>query len=109
VLVEAYGSDTLRQDYFAPPIAAGSELRCFNPLRIRRLGFRNHRKLLRADGEAVIGALMPHTNSRSTSSRSSSSAHAPTRTERLPRFRTEGPALPAGNAGRLLKHLVTAR
>jgi hypothetical protein len=31
VLVEAYGSDTLRQDYFAPLIAIGGELRCFNP------------------------------------------------------------------------------
>jgi phosphatidylserine/phosphatidylglycerophosphate/cardiolipin synthase-like enzyme len=109
VLVDAYGSDTLRQDCVAPLIATGGELRCFNPLRIRRLSVRNHRKLLRADGEAVIGGLKPQTSMRSTSSRSSSSAQAPTRTERLPRFRTEGPALPAGNAGRLLKHLVTAR
>jgi phosphatidylserine/phosphatidylglycerophosphate/cardiolipin synthase-like enzyme len=31
VLVEAYGSDTLRQDYFEPLIATGGELRCFNP------------------------------------------------------------------------------
>ena len=31
VLVDAYGSDTLRQDYFAPLIATGGELRCFNP------------------------------------------------------------------------------
>jgi len=108
VLVAAYGSDTLRQDYFAPLIAGGGEMRWFNPKRLLRLSFRNHRKLLRADGEAVIGGLRPHTNSRSTSSRSSGSAHAPTRTERLPRFRTEGSALPAGNAGQLLKHLVTA-
>ncbi len=57
VLVDAYGSDTLRQDYFAPLIAAGGELRWFNPKRLLRLSFRNHRKLLRADGEAVIGGL----------------------------------------------------
>jgi hypothetical protein len=101
VLVDAYGSDTLRQDCVAPLIAAGGELRCFNPKRLLRLSFRNHRKLLRADGEAVIGGLKPQTNTRSTSSRSSSSARAPTRTERLPRFRTEGSALPAGNAGRI--------
>lgn len=57
VLVDAYGSDTLRPDYFAPLIAAGGELRWFNPKRRLRLNFRNHRKLLRADGEAVIGGL----------------------------------------------------
>ena len=57
VLVDAYGSDTLRPDYFAPLIAAGGELRSFNPKRLLRLSFRNHRKLLRADGEAVIGGL----------------------------------------------------
>jgi len=57
VLVDAYGSDTLRQGYFAPLIAAGGELRWFNPKRLLRLSFRNHRKLLRADGEAVVGGL----------------------------------------------------
>jgi len=50
VLVDAFGSDTLRKDYFAPLIAAGGELRWFNPKRLLRLNFRNHRKLLRADG-----------------------------------------------------------
>jgi cardiolipin synthase len=57
VLVDAYGSDALRRDYFAPLIAAGGELRWFNPKRLLRLSFRNHRKLLRADGEAVVGGL----------------------------------------------------
>ena len=57
VLVDAYGSDTLHPDYFATLIAAGGELRWFNPKRLLRLNFRNHRKLLRADGEAVIGGL----------------------------------------------------
>lgn len=57
VLVDAYGSDTLPPGYFAPLLAAGGELRWFNPKRLLRLSFRNHRKLLRADGEAVIGGL----------------------------------------------------
>ena len=57
VLVDAYGSDTLPQGYFAPLLAAGGELRWFNPKRLLRMSFRNHRKLLRADGEAVIGGL----------------------------------------------------
>jgi cardiolipin synthase A/B len=57
VLVDAYGSDTLPQGYFAPLLAAGGELRWFNPKRLLRISFRNHRKLLRADGEAVIGGL----------------------------------------------------
>jgi hypothetical protein len=46
-------------------------MRWFNPKRLLRLSFRNHRKLLRPDGEAVIGGLKPYTNSRSASSRSS--------------------------------------
>jgi cardiolipin synthase len=57
VLVDAYGSEALPQDYFAPLLAAGGELRWFNPKRLLRVSFRNHRKLLRADGEAVIGGL----------------------------------------------------
>jgi len=57
VLLDAYGSDTLPQGYFAPLLAAGGELRWFNPKRLLRINFRNHRKLLRADGEAVIGGL----------------------------------------------------
>ncbi|MGB7737691.1 MAG: phosphatidylserine/phosphatidylglycerophosphate/cardiolipin synthase family protein, partial [Steroidobacteraceae bacterium] len=57
VLVDAYGSDTLPQGYFTSLLAAGGELRWFNPKRLLRVSFRNHRKLLRADGEAVIGGL----------------------------------------------------
>jgi len=57
LLVDAYGSDTLPQGYFAPLLAAGGELRWFNPKRLLRINFRNHRKLLRADGEAVVGGL----------------------------------------------------
>jgi len=36
------------------PLIAGGELRWFNPKRLLRVSFRNHRKLLRADGEAGI-------------------------------------------------------
>lgn len=57
VLVDAFGSDTLPQGYFAPLLAAGGELRWFNPKRLLRINFRNHRKSLRADGEAVVGGL----------------------------------------------------
>lgn len=55
--MDAYGSDTLPQGYFAPLLAAGGEVRWFNPKRLLRVSFRNHRKLLRAEGEAVIGGL----------------------------------------------------
>lgn len=57
VLVDAYGSDALPQRYFAPLLAAGGELRWFNPKRLLQLSFRNHRKLLRADSQAVVGGL----------------------------------------------------
>jgi cardiolipin synthase len=43
LLVDAYGSDTLPQGYFAPLLAAGGELRWFNPKRLLRINFRNHR------------------------------------------------------------------
>ena len=52
-----YGSDALRRGYFAPLIAAGGELRWFSPKRLLHRNFRNHRKLLRVDGKAVIGGL----------------------------------------------------
>jgi cardiolipin synthase len=57
VLVDAYGSDALPDGYFAPLLAAGGEMRWFNPKRLLRASFRNHRKLLRTDGEAVVGGL----------------------------------------------------
>jgi cardiolipin synthase len=57
VLVDAYGSDALPKHYFAPLLAAGGQLRWFNPKRLLRMSFRNHRKSLRVDGEAVVGGL----------------------------------------------------
>ncbi len=56
----------------------------------------------------MIGGLKPHTNARSRSSRSCNSARAPARSERRPRFRTEGPRPACTNAGRLLKHRAKA-
>jgi cardiolipin synthase len=57
VLVDEYGSDALPEGYFAPLLAAGGQLRWFNPKRLLRINFRNHRKSLRVDGEAVVGDL----------------------------------------------------
>ncbi len=57
VLVDAYGSEALPTDYFAPLTASGAEVRWFNPKRLLRLSFRNHRKLLRCDGVAVAGGI----------------------------------------------------
>ncbi|MBT9558375.1 MAG: cardiolipin synthase [Myxococcales bacterium] len=57
VLVDAFGSSGLPNDFFAPLLAAGGHAAQFSPLsRFRRLfkggrvDFRNHRKLLIADG-----------------------------------------------------------
>jgi len=57
VLVDAFGSDGLPDEYFDALVAAGGEVRRFNPKRLLRLSFRNHRKLLRCDGRAVVGGL----------------------------------------------------
>ena len=57
VLVDAFGSDGLPDDYFEDFLAAGGELRRFNPKRLLRLSFRNHRKLLRCDQRAIVGGL----------------------------------------------------
>jgi cardiolipin synthase len=57
VLVDAYGSGELPDGYFEPLIAAGGTVRRFNPKRLLRLSFRNHRKLLCCDGTAVVGGL----------------------------------------------------
>ena len=46
VLVDALGSWQLAGDYFAALVAAGGNVRRFNPLRFWRFGVRDHRKLL---------------------------------------------------------------
>jgi cardiolipin synthase len=53
VLVDAAGSWFLPDDFFKPLMAAGAEVRRFNPLHLWRFGVRDHRKLLICD-ESVI-------------------------------------------------------
>jgi cardiolipin synthase A/B len=58
LLLDAFGSDGLPADYFQALRAAGARVVWFNPRRVLRLSFRNHRKLLTVDAEvAVIGGL----------------------------------------------------
>jgi cardiolipin synthase len=52
VLVDALGSMTLPQSFWEPLTQLGGEFRWFNPVSLRRLSYRNHRKVLVCD-EAV--------------------------------------------------------
>lgn len=54
VLVDAFGSWTLPNDFFAPLQADGAEVHYFNPLRLWRFGVRDHRKLLVCDDAVVF-------------------------------------------------------
>ncbi len=54
VLVDALGSASLPSSWWNPLLQAGGEVRQFNPLALRRLGIRNHRKLLICDGRAAF-------------------------------------------------------
>jgi cardiolipin synthase len=56
VMVDSLGSVTLQEKFFDPLKTAGGEFRWFNPLRFKRLGFRDHRKCVVSDEQiAVIG------------------------------------------------------
>lgn len=56
VLVDAIGSFMLPGDFFSSLVAVGGEARVFNPLALRRLTIRDHRKLLVCDEQvAFIG------------------------------------------------------
>lgn len=56
VLVDAIGSMLLLNDFWAPLQRAGGEMRVFNPIVLRRVTIRNHRKLLVCDDRvAFIG------------------------------------------------------
>jgi cardiolipin synthase A/B len=56
VLIDALGSYGLPMNYWDPLRAVGGEAHWFNPIRLGRLGFRSHRKLLVCDEEvAFIG------------------------------------------------------
>lgn len=49
VLVDALGSFSLPGDFWDPLRSAGGEARIFNPIALKRLAIRNHRKLLVCD------------------------------------------------------------
>jgi cardiolipin synthase A/B len=56
VLLDAFGSITLSEKYWAPLQEAGGSLRWFNPLSLHRFNIRNHRKLTVCDRSvAFIG------------------------------------------------------
>lgn len=56
MMIDAFGSEYMREQFLRPLVDAGIQLRIFNPKRLLRLSFRNHRKLLTVDGEhAVLG------------------------------------------------------
>jgi len=58
VLCDAVGSYSLPGDYWSHLLAAGGEFRLFNPVQLRRIIYRDHRKILVVDGElAFIGGL----------------------------------------------------
>lgn len=58
LLLDAFGSAEVAGDYWRELERRGGQLRWFNPLRLLRLTFRNHRKLLVVDGvTAVIGGM----------------------------------------------------
>lgn len=54
VLVDGLGSSSLDDGFFDPLRAAGGEVRVFNPLTLRRLPVRSHRKLLVVDREVAF-------------------------------------------------------
>jgi len=54
VLVDGLGSSSLDDGFFDPLRAAGGEVRVFNPLTLRRLPVRSHRKLLVVDRETAF-------------------------------------------------------
>lgn len=57
VLLDAFGSDESRRGNWSALRRAGAELRWFNPVQLLRASFRNHRKLVIADGVAIVGGL----------------------------------------------------
>ena len=54
VLVDGFGSSALPTDFWDPLREAGGDARVFNPLRLDRLGIRDHRKLLVCDDEVAF-------------------------------------------------------
>jgi cardiolipin synthase len=54
VLVDAFGSMGLPDHFWEPLRAVGGEVRRFNPAKLMRFSFRNHRKLLVCDGQVAF-------------------------------------------------------
>lgn len=54
VLVDAFGSFNLPEEFWAPLRQAGGDVRWFNPITLRRLTFRDHRKLLVCDDSVAF-------------------------------------------------------
>jgi cardiolipin synthase len=54
VLVDGFGSSALPTDFWDPLREAGGEARVFNPLRLDRMGIRDHRKLLVCDDDVAF-------------------------------------------------------
>lgn len=54
LLLDAFGSYELPSEYWAPVIASGGKVWFFNPLKLRRMAFRDHRKLLVCDGKVAL-------------------------------------------------------
>jgi len=58
VLLDAFGSDGIGRGYWRELELLGGQLRWFNPVRLLRLTFRNHRKLVITDRvTAIVGGL----------------------------------------------------
>jgi cardiolipin synthase len=56
ILLDDFGSANLPNTYFSDLLALGAELRTFNPQRVLRIAFRNHRKLCIVDDrQAIVG------------------------------------------------------
>jgi cardiolipin synthase len=54
VLLDAMGSVSLPADYWRTLLRIGGEVRQFNPVALKRLWIRNHRKLLVCDGQVAF-------------------------------------------------------
>lgn len=54
VMADAWGSMELADQFWTPLRQAGGEFRWFNPVALRRFGFRDHRKLLVCDEQTAI-------------------------------------------------------
>ena len=54
VLIDSVGSLMLSRHFWDPLVAAGGEVHWFNPVRLRRFFFRNHRKMLVCDDDVAF-------------------------------------------------------